>query len=93
LGIRNAVTGEVTYITPTLKKNMEQLGVNLGDALGGKYSYVYDETTGVLKAVKDSATGNMVWVNKDLEKAGVTAGENLSKGVGSGAKAGMKAQE
>lgn len=83
-GIKNAVTGEVTYITPTLKKNLEDMGVNLGDALGGKYEYVYDSTTGVLQSIVDSVTGNEVWVNAELKAAGKAAGTDLSKGLKSG---------
>lgn len=93
VGIKNAITGETTYITPTLEKNMSQMGVTLGDALGGEYKYVYDETTGVLKAITNSVTGNKVWVNDELEKAGKKAGSELSNGVLSGAKAEMKADE
>lgn len=92
-GIKNSVTGETTYITPTLVKNFEEMGVKLGDALGGKYQYVYDETTGVLKSIVDSTTGNKVWVNGELKKAGEKAGGELSAGVKTGAETEMKKQE
>lgn len=83
IGIKNAVTGEVTYITPELEANLSELGVNLGDALGDEYDYVYDSTTGVLQAIVDS-TGKAAWVNEDLKAKGIEVGHDLSDGIGEG---------
>lgn len=93
IGIRNTVTGEVTHMTPILEENMGILGVKLGDALGDKYKYVYDSTTGVLKSIVDSTTGNEVWVNSELKAAGETAGSSLSTGVLEGAESEMEADK
>lgn len=93
VGIKNAVTGEVTLMTPLLQENLGQMGVDLGDALGKKYQYVYDSTTGVLKGIKDATTDEMVWINDDLKEAGKDAGSNLSNGVIEGAETSMKKDE
>jgi len=79
LGIKNAVTGETIAMTPELEGNLRTLGVSLGDALGEEYKYVYDSTTGVLKAITDSA-GNKVW-KADLEKAGGNAAGSIANGL------------
>lgn len=93
VGIKDAITGETVHITPILEQNLSDIGVNLGDALGGKYQYVYDETTGVLKSIVDSANGNEVWVNSELKEAGQNAGSELSAGVLSGAESEMLAEK
>lgn len=93
VGIKNAVTGEVTYMTPALEQNLSNLGVNMGDALGGEYQYVYDETTGMLKAITESATGNSVWLSDDLKAQGVTLGEALPAGLLEGAESEMQANK
>ena len=93
VGIKDSINNETVYITPELKENLSQMGVNMGDALGGKYQYVYDETTGVLKSIVDSVTGNEVWVNGELEKAGKNAGSNLSSGVLAGAETSMESNK
>lgn len=93
LAIRDATTDQVTEITPTLRENLSLMGVDMGNALGGKYEYVYDKTTGVLQSIVDSATGNQVWVNEKLKKAGSSSGSSLSAGVLEGAESSMKKSE
>lgn len=84
IGIKDATTGEVINMTPFLQENLKELGVNLGDSLGGRYQYVYDETSGMLKGIVDSTTDEMVWISDELGEAGKTVGKDLSDGLKEG---------
>lgn len=79
--IKSAITGESIRITPELIGNLAQMGVNMGDALGDKYTYVYDEATGLLQSITDAVTGEQVWVNKELKSSGEEAAKNLKDGL------------
>ena len=82
VGIKNSVTGEVISITPELKENLSALGVDLGDALGGEYKYVYNEAGTVIQGVKSSVDDSLKWINPELktalEKAGINVGDAFS---------------
>ena len=87
IGIRDTVNNTTIQMTPTMEKNLADMGVNMGDALGGKYQYVYDETTGLLTSIVDSVSGNAVWVNEELRSAGSSSGSELSEGLKTGVEA------
>ena len=90
-GIKNSVTGEVIAVTPTLKENMEQLGV--------------DMTTGLVKGAEDEMQSSKkkwyewaIWPwnwfkekneihspSKVFERGGNYIVEGLVKGIGVGA--------
>ena len=82
VGIRNSVTGEVINITPELKENLSALGVDMGNALGGEYKYVYNEAGTVIEGVKSSVDDSLTWINPQLktalQNAGISVGDAFS---------------
>lgn len=91
IGIKDTVNKKTVLMTPHMEKSLSDLGVNMGDALGGEYRYIYNETTGALQAIVDSATNSTVW--GEVKKQAKTGGKNIADGVAVGADAGMKANK
>ena len=82
VGVKNSVTGEVINITPELKENLSNLGVDMGNALGDEYDYIYNEAGTAIEGVKSSVDDSLTWINpalkSALEDAGIKVGDAFS---------------
>ena len=91
-GIKNAMTGEITEITPTLYDNMKELGINLPEGL---YEGADAEMKREESSWKDWALWPWNWFKKENDinspsKLFFGGGENLSSGLFNGSDSKMQ---